>query len=56
MTVAIFVYVVLGNGLTPARAVSKFDVLDIDAGVDNVYVSAFSTLRVVFILRERAEG
>lgn len=55
VAVAILIDVVLRNGLAPERATLELDMVDVDAGVDDVNIDALATSRVVLVLGERAE-
>lgn len=46
----IFIQVTRGNGLTPSSTAFKVNVIDIDAGIDDVYFDIFATICFVFIL------
>lgn len=55
VTVAIFINVIQRNRLAPGSAPLEFNVVNVDAGVDDIYVNAFATVRVIFVLGEGAK-
>ncbi|KAI3488847.1 hypothetical protein L1887_47046 [Cichorium endivia] len=56
VTVAVLVDVVLGHGLAPASAALELDVVDVDAGVDDVGGDALTAVALVDVLVEGAEA
>lgn len=55
VAIAVFVDIILWNSLAPERTTLKFDVLDIDTSIDDVYVNTLAAGWVVFVLREGAK-
>lgn len=55
VTVSVIVDVILRDGLSPRGTSLKFDMLDVDTGIDDVDIDALATARVVFIESESSE-
>ena len=55
VTVAVFVNVILRDGLAPRSATLKLDVVDVDTGIDDVHVNAFTAGRVVLVESESSK-
>lgn len=56
MTVSVLIDIIGGHGLSPHGTTLKFDVVDVDTGVDDIDINALSTLFLVNVLVERAES
>ena len=56
VTVAVLINVILGNGLAPRSAAFEFNMVNVDASVDNVDIDAITTLRVIEVLGESAKS
>jgi len=55
VTVAILVDVILRDGLAPGSATLELDVMNVDAGVDDVHVNALTAGRVVLVESKGSE-
>ena len=56
MAVSVLMNMVLRNGLAPGRAGLELDVVDVDAGIDNVCVNALAIFRFVLVESEGSEA
>lgn len=56
MSIAVYIYVVYGNGLSPERTTLKLFMIEVDTGIDDIDINAFSTIRIKFILGKSAES
>lgn len=56
MTVTVVVDIVVRNSRAPERAALELDVVDVDAGVNDVYINTLTTSWVVDVLGERRES
>ena len=56
VAVFVFINVVLWDSLSPGRTTLEFNVVGVDAGVNDVDVNAFTTRRIIFVLGEGAES
>ena len=56
VAVSVLVNIVLRNGLAPGRATLELDMVNVDAGIDNVDVNALTTFRFVLVESEGSEA
>lgn len=52
VTVAVLIDIILRDGLSPASASLELDVIDVDTGVDDIYVDTFTSALVVDVASE----
>jgi hypothetical protein len=55
VTVTILIDVIGRNCLAPGSTALELDVMDVDAGIDNIDIDTFTTVRIVDILCKSGE-
>ena len=56
MAVAIFVYIIVGDGLAPMSSSLEIDMVDVCAGIDNVDIDAVTSVVRIKVFVESSEA